>query len=234
MNELMAQNSIGLVSAGKDGSTWLLKWTLSSERVGDAHVDLAFENDQMVTDSKVLCAVEAQKQQVSSGPSNNARGRKEVMLVRKALVHRALVHRALVRRAPDRRVAQNAVRAVRRTLMDALLGRIPKNQLMNWKTIVDWWTSEGEPGLVPMRNALAGQADPPRPLLAWLLAWLVAWLLSSWLLSSWLLASWILATHNVRPRRRGLVPHRQGHWIASSSSVGSQSLRRLLGWRGLC
>jgi hypothetical protein len=144
----MAQNSIGLVSAGKDGSTRLLKWTLSSERVGDAHVDIAFENDQMVTDSKVLCAVEAQKQQVSSGPSNNARGRKEVMLVRKALVHRALVHRALVhrtlvdralvRRAPDRRVAQNAVRAVRRTLMDALLGRIPKNQLMDWKTIVDW------------------------------------------------------------------------------------------------
>ena len=143
MNELMAQNSIGLVSVGKDGSTRLLKWKLTSERVGDAHVDLAFESDQMVTDSKVLCAVEAQKQQLSSGPSNNARGRKEVMLVRKALVHRALVHRALVhralvRRAPDRRVAQNAVRAVRRTLMDALLGRIPKNQLMDWKTIVDW------------------------------------------------------------------------------------------------
>ena len=160
MNELMAQNSIGLVSAGKDGSTQLLKWTLPSERVGDAHVDLAFENDQMVTDSKVLCAVEAQKQQSSSDPSNNARGREALVcsalvhralvhralvhralvrselvhraLVRSELVHRALVHRALVRRAPDHRMAQNAVRAVRRTLMDALLGTIPKNQWMGW------------------------------------------------------------------------------------------------------
>ena len=50
MNELAAQNLIGLVSAGRDGSRQLLKWKMPSGRVGDAHVDLAFENDQMVTD----------------------------------------------------------------------------------------------------------------------------------------------------------------------------------------
>ena len=50
MNELVAQSLVGLVSAGRDDSTQLLKWKLPSERVGCAHV----VNDQMVTDSNVL------------------------------------------------------------------------------------------------------------------------------------------------------------------------------------